>query len=192
MKSLLIGAAIVALGTLNAHAEGQNYEMSIARLNGSLQCTIDHTAEAFDCTLHVAGQKHLTLEMKPIQNKKGALVGYFGMDKVSDGNGQNSSLVVMADESKQMHGLSMISDNHQDGNPSFNASISNSAAQTLHAANIAPISVDATDMSAIKVNLNFLIYGAEGDALVQNGNRDDITRFLLDKIQPYLLSLNQN
>jgi hypothetical protein len=91
-----------------------------------------------------------------------------------------------------MHGLSMISDNHQDGNPSFNASISNSAAQTLHAANIAPISVDATDMSAIKVNLNFLIYGAEGDALVQNGNRDDITRFLLDKIQPYLLSLNQN
>jgi hypothetical protein len=188
-KSILV---LISMFASLAWADGQQqepvaYQVPVARLQGSLQCSASMPDQSFDCTLHVAGKAQSSIGMRAVKKKSGEVIGFYGTDKISEG-GSNYSMVVSADANQKLRVLTLVTDSKSQDETKFAASMVSAAASDLHAMNITPFAVDISDSSAIKLNVGFTVY-AKPESAIMTASSDDLIQLILSRVQPYLLTL---
>lgn len=98
--------------------------------------------------------------MSTLKNKAGEVVGFFGLDQLTE-NGVNYTMIVMANESQGIKGISMVTDTQGNKSGAFDATM---------------VSTSASELQAV---------------IMQANNSQDIINLLMDRLQPYILSLKK-
>ncbi len=170
-----------------AFANG-DYPLVVSRAHGTLQCTINSVAKSHDCLIHIVGQNELSITMSEVKNSNQEVIGYKGQDMVVE-SAKNYSLNVCAKTDKTIKSVALIMDDKVNDTTPFMAGAAAVKTSVLQAATLAPISINKADPAAIKVELTFVAYADPNSHLIQRGNSERLSEFLVDEITPYLMSL---
>lgn len=184
---------IIAVGSIAAFSQAAladaDFSLNLARVRGTLQCAFSKADGGnFDCSVHVKGQGAVAVAMNAEHDKAGNIVGFAGVDRVTEGT-MNYTLAVGMDDQKQIHGVSLITDNMDGSSNSFSANVAAAETTTVKAANISPIAVTFPDENSVTVDLTFAVYGMPTDKIYSGTDANGLTQMLVSKVRPYVMSL---
>lgn len=181
-KSLLLSSIVSLSFSGVIHAQANNYDVELARVQMNLKCEISgDNGGSTDCSIDLKSRGKQAITMEESKDPKSP--GFTGVDSVMDTNGMYL-LAISADTTKAVQNVTMMRMQQGSAPMSFDVSLASSVTNSTTAVNISPLSI-VMDNTKMTINLTVVAYApASTKNIVTASSTTELVDYVLKTIQP--------